>query len=184
MAARSGSRNNMPSRWTARLARILQAGRAETFSWESRMSVGVSFEMTPQLEMRPSAALVAQMELLALPAVELEQVVERELASNPALERVERSVCPGCGRLLSRAHCPWCARAPIRAARACAEPSAGLTLAAEPTPRQRLLVDVRLMLDDGDHALAEYLVGNLDEHGFLESGFAEAAVDLGADVAT
>jgi DNA-directed RNA polymerase specialized sigma54-like protein len=53
------------------------------------VAVTQSLELTPQLAMRPSPTLLAFVEMLALPAVELDELVERELAENPALERAD-----------------------------------------------------------------------------------------------
>jgi DNA-directed RNA polymerase specialized sigma54-like protein len=47
-----------------------------------------ALETLPQLTLRPSPALITATALLAVPSFELEQAVERELAENPALERV------------------------------------------------------------------------------------------------
>ena len=51
------------------------------------------------------------MALLSLPTSELQQQVEAELASNPALEMVDEKRCPSCQRLLpGNAVCPVCSR--------------------------------------------------------------------------
>ena len=61
------------------------------------VTVRPTLDLTPRLDVRVSPALVASTELLALPVPDLEQLVERALAGNPALERVDRPACPGCG---------------------------------------------------------------------------------------
>src|SRR5258708_36239306 len=61
-----------------------------------------------QMEQRPAATLVAFASLLALPSMELEQVVHQELANNPALELVEADVCPRCGNMRNDGICYFC----------------------------------------------------------------------------
>src|SRR4051794_33331593 len=97
----------------------------------------------PQLAMRPSPALLAYVEMLALPAVALDALVERELAANPALER-DFSRGPR--------HAGWEAR----------------EIAAPSSPRQQLAGDVAATLPARDRHLAEYVVGSLDERGLLD----------------
>jgi RNA polymerase sigma-54 factor len=51
------------------------------------------------------------MSLLELPAVELRQKIENALANNPALEMVEQTHCPNCGRpMQGHGSCPVCFR--------------------------------------------------------------------------
>jgi len=51
------------------------------------------------------------MTLLELTTAELRQRIEAELSSNPALELIEETRCPGCGRILSeRKLCPLCSQ--------------------------------------------------------------------------
>lgn len=57
-----------------------------------------------------------------------------------------------------------------------------LTLVAfEASMTEQLLADLMVSLPDEDHPIAEYLVGNLDEQGFLSCTVASAAVQLGVD---
>ena len=141
----------------------------------------LSLSMAPQVELRANAALVASMELLALPAAELEELVEQELAANPALERLESPQCRSCGAPLEGGRCLDCA--PRR--------QAGAELPerespSEPTLADALLADLRLQLAQRDQRIASYLVGSLDEHGFLRAELDEVAAALDvptADVA-
>lgn len=58
-----------------------------------------------------TAHLAQTMTLLSLNAAELRQKIESELASNPALELSETTVCPTCHkRLPERGPCPLCSR--------------------------------------------------------------------------
>jgi RNA polymerase sigma-54 factor len=129
--------------------------------------------MTRQLAMRPSRTLVAAMQLLALPSVQLDELVERELSANPALERADRSSCPSCGAELAGQRCPACARERPRAV----APSP-VAVQAEPTLAETLRCDVRLQLSTADQPIAEYLLGCLDEHGFVDAEVDEVAATL------
>ncbi len=58
-----------------------------------------------------SAHLAQTMTLLALTADELQQKVESELSTNPALELLEERRCPMCKRLLPpKGSCPICSQ--------------------------------------------------------------------------
>ncbi|MGD0708859.1 MAG: hypothetical protein ABSA51_10445, partial [Anaerolineaceae bacterium] len=58
-----------------------------------------------------TAHLAQTMTLLALPVDELEEQIESELASNPALELSEERRCPQCKRLLpEHGPCSVCSR--------------------------------------------------------------------------
>ncbi|HEX2032693.1 MAG TPA: hypothetical protein VHS99_00785, partial [Chloroflexota bacterium] len=56
-------------------------------------------------------------------------------------------------------------------------------VAAEPTLQEHLLRELGAVLAPAQLAIAEFLVGNLDERGFLECSVAEAARALGVDEA-
>jgi RNA polymerase sigma-54 factor len=136
-----------------------------------------SMIMAPQVVLRVNAAVVASMQLLALPSAELETLVERELAANPALERAEESHCRACGAPLSRAACPDCAprrrHDPELVDRA---PAAEATLA------EALFAELRLDLSERDRPVAAYLVGSLDERGFLDTDVEEVASLLAVSI--
>ena len=64
-------------------------------------------ELRPQI----TAHLAQTMSLLQMPATEIRQKIRTELANNPALEVVEDSRCPSCGRILSTSGpCPLCSQ--------------------------------------------------------------------------
>jgi RNA polymerase sigma-54 factor len=104
--------------------------------------------------MRPSPALLAYVEMLTLPAFALETLIERELADNPALERVETA-----GTWIETGDVP-----------------------AASSPREQLLADVVVGLPSDDRRLAEYIVGSLDERGLLDLDDADLARALGVEV--
>ncbi len=66
-----------------------------------------SHELRPQI----TAHLAQTMSLLQMPATEIRQKIRTELANNPALEIVEDSRCPSCGRTQAApGPCPVCSQ--------------------------------------------------------------------------
>jgi RNA polymerase sigma-54 factor len=98
-------------------------------------------------ELRPSAALVAYAQLLAVSSGEVERLIERELSENPALERAESAPQP---RMPG-----WTAASAPR------EP------ADEPGVLAQLARDARASLPNADHPALDFLLGSIDDHGFL-----------------
>jgi RNA polymerase sigma-54 factor len=125
--------------------------------------VGLHLAIAPRLAMRPSPALVASIEILALSSAELERAIERELDRNPAIEPLS----PRPPRIPGLA--------PPRA------PAIGLP--DEPDERERLARDAALALPRADRALAEHLAASLDERGRLEGGPERVAAELGVPLA-
>lgn len=65
------------------------------------------------VDVRPTitAHLAQTMSLLELSALELQEKIEAELSSNPALDLIEGRYCPTCQRpLIDTIHCPICSR--------------------------------------------------------------------------
>src|SRR4051812_46781823 len=134
--------------------------------------------MAPRIALEVSPAQIAFSEMLALPCVAMETLVERELCANGALERLEAGECPIC-RGAWRPRCPVCA-APGR--------REGVTgdardVAAPDPDADALLRAVRVELEAADAALAEALVDDLDQHGLLDRSCAEVAEELGVSEA-
>jgi RNA polymerase sigma-54 factor len=126
----------------------------------------MAFELSMQgrqlLELRPTAALVAYAQLLAVPSGEVERLVERELLDNPALEHAEPASAPA-PRLPG-----WVAEA------APSEP------ADEPGLLAQLGRDARASLPREDHAALDFLLGSIDDRGFLTVDPEVAAHAVGA----
>ncbi|MEW6718646.1 MAG: hypothetical protein AB1345_14240 [Chloroflexota bacterium] len=62
-----------------------------------------------ELKQQATAHLAQTMALLMMPAPELQQQIEAQLAANPALELIQEKRCPYCNRVLPREHpCPVC----------------------------------------------------------------------------
>jgi RNA polymerase sigma-54 factor len=111
------------------------------------MTFELSTEGRLRLELRPTAALVAYAQLLAISSREVERLVARELRDNPALEHAEPSPPP---RLPG-----WVAEPAPR------EP------ADEPGFLAQVTRDARASLPREDHAALDFLLGSIDDRGFL-----------------
>jgi RNA polymerase sigma-54 factor len=153
-------------------------------------------------EQQPSQWLVMATQILAASSPDLKLLIEQEVADNPALELEEHPHCLTCGRALQGPSCQECgSRGLTPAANASSSsyddlaPSPGSTSAAGsaddafdasgyvPTPvslADILMHALQAELPAADTPIIEYLVGNLDEHGYLRSSVEEAARTLGA----
>jgi len=149
---------------------------------------------------RVSARLVAANYILELSSMELQQAISTELNDNPALELIDVPTCPVCGTELQGSICPRClqrqkgdvlptmpteggyeeqSHQPVGATDEEFDP---LTLvAAEETLAERLLSDLGSLLDAEDMLIAEFLVGSLDDKGYLSCTADEAANELGVE---
>src|SRR6476620_5494840 len=153
----------------------------------------ISLEMNAEQTLRVSPTLIAVNQRLALSSLELQAAIKQEADENPALEIQERQTCNFCGEVLMHGVCAACSRRNYKAdprsntggdysQDMLPEPGgaggfSGLPVeddfdpvalvAAEPTMRERLMNDLSSALPSSEHVIAEYLVGNLDERGFL-----------------
>jgi RNA polymerase sigma-54 factor len=163
-----------------------------------------SLDQTPDVyqEMRPrvSARLVAASTMLELSAMALQQAIAQELAENPALEADEITTCEVCGTPLQGSICPTCLRlqrqelpsevAELRdddlvhlSGRADDEDFDPLvTVAGQETLAERLTSELGSILPRGDRQIAEQLIGNLDERGYLGCSVEEIADTLGVEL--
>ena len=141
-----------------------------------------------------TAHLAQTMTLLSLTTEELQQEIDSELASNPALEMVEERRCPTCHRLLSdHGKCPVCS---LPANLNSEEPVVFLsprdefiskkdyvdtTMDEEPFAPEveelpaYVLKQIAPDLDQNQRALAAYLLTHLDEDGLLTTTLMEVA---------
>jgi RNA polymerase sigma-54 factor len=167
-------------------------------------------EMTHELvlgqQLKISPRLIQANHILGLSSLELQRFIQQETYENPALEVTEEATCPVCGTVLLDTTCHNCATprpvatpVPSDSSEAYFEEptwergAAGgrddefdlLSLvAAQMTLSERLLLDLRgLVTEPGHQAIGEFLVGNLDENGWLYCSVGEAAAVLGVDEA-
>lgn len=141
--------------------------------------------MMPEMGMRVTPALLNLAQLLALPSMDLQQLVQQELTENPALEEVEtyESACGRCGSLVIDGICLNCASGDAvnegPPARRDEEIDPLLFVAAPRSLTETLLQDLYASLPELDHPIALALVGNLDERGFLAEEIDVIADGLG-----
>jgi len=124
--------------------------------------------LEPQTIVSPQVVLTS--EILQLPAADLEERIFQELAENPALEGTESFHCIRCGMPVAEGQrlCYYCTRrAEEGNGRSKQQSDVGAWVPARITLEQHLLAQLRLLLPDSLHSLAELVVGYLDEHGFL-----------------
>lgn len=142
-------------------------------------------------EMRPwvSPSLIEANYILSLSQQELQNVIETEMAQNPALEIEDRSTCPACETVLEGSFCPTCRAGQDSLVQTESldsmddnlEPPASNTSLREDDPEfdpmtlvassvsilEQIHLDVRMTLDEHEHDVAAYLIESLDERGFL-----------------
>ncbi len=144
-------------------------------------------------EQQPSQWLVMATQILGLSSQDLATLIQQEATDNPALEVEEHPYCPTCGRALQGSRCLECwSRGPASAPTERqslyddAVPWAGSTsddtafdpsmyLQASVSLADTLMQALQAELPAEESPIIEYLVGNLDEHGYLRSGAADAA---------
>jgi RNA polymerase sigma-54 factor len=145
----------------------------------------------------PTGWLIAANEVLALSSADLQLFIHEEQISNPALEVEDRPVCPNCGRALHTQHCPHCQDYsspagpgpidtplvdegtlwPVSASSGTADEwTDPITLVpARVDLKEHLQMQMHLQLPAQDAPLIEYLVGSLDEDGYLGCTIEEVA---------
>jgi len=150
--------------------------------------------MVPHMGMKVSPRLVAASYILELSSLELQQVINEELADNPALELIEKATCGVCGSVLQGSICPRCLSqqkieergdeadypeeyfSHYSASGSSDEDFDPLSqVAAQMTIAERLMGELQAMLAKEDIPIAEFLVGSLDDSGYLKCTVEEAA---------
>jgi RNA polymerase sigma-54 factor len=143
------------------------------------LSFTLELAMVPRFGLEVSPALVAFGEMLMLPYTAMQSVIEDELRSNEALERLDPGECPICRGAL-RTHCPVCS-VPANGGGADHRFAGATEVAEAESDAQALLRAVRLETSTADAAIVEYLIDNLDRHGFLDRSCEQLAAELGVD---
>jgi RNA polymerase sigma-54 factor len=159
-------------------------------------------EFTPSQTLKVSPRLVAANYILELSSQELQQQIATELSENPALELVEIPTCRVCGTELQGSICPRCIQtqksgsastygsdgrgysyddspADSRNRGGDEEEFDPLTrVASEQTLAEKLLMDMGAALPEEDMPIAEYLVGSLDEKGYLSIKIEDVSYEM------
>jgi len=148
---------------------------------------------------RVSPRLVAANHILELSSLDLQAQIENELNDNPALERVDVPMCQTCGSEMIGSICPVCIQRQkndlpedssdwyerdyqAREYVAADDEFDPLTrVASEETLAEKLLSDLRPLIDQRDLPIAELLVGSLDDKGYLSWSIQDVAVQLDVD---
>lgn len=167
------------------------------------ISMDVGFEQSA----RVSPTLIAVNHVLALSSQELQNLIKQEAEENPAFDITEHLTCTMCGEVLKNGLCLNCARNNTTSPGASnqsddfgygastykdddADNSYSPALeddefdpvslvAAEPTMRERLMLDLRSTLDEDGFEIADYLLGSFDDKGFLSGTIDDIASELG-----
>lgn len=154
------------------------------------MDMTMGMNLLPQQQMKASPALIALNNMLVLSTLELQQLIQQELEENPALEQLENeeTLCGRCGRPLSGATCIYCLHEDLKLAEAEREDASIsatddefdplLAIAAPISLQETVQRDLHITLPPSEHPIADYLVGSLDEQGFLDASVDEIAALL------
>jgi RNA polymerase sigma-54 factor len=173
------------------------------------MTMELDFQQTQspyfgeQQSVRVSHRLVASSSMLELSSQELQQAIAQELHDNPALEVVDIPTCRVCGTDMQGSICPRCIQrqkvdshtsyefdpnsstydgVPDNHASDDDDFDPFTRVAAEQTLSEKLMADMGAVLPEADLPIVEYLIGSLDDKGYLSVKVEDVAFDLDADV--
>ena len=155
----------------------------------------MDLRLLPQQQLKVTPKQIAANYILQLSSLELQDVINQELEENPALDLDETQICPLCGNPLTGRVCLNCFGAGKPGTLSQyndSEPLEGTSLMArdeeegdefdpivraeaEQTLAEYLSWNVRVLLPKRLHTIAEYLIGNLNENGYLEVSLEDAA---------
>jgi len=151
---------------------------------------GLGVEVSPQVAPRMVPKLMAVNAVLVLPLPQLLARIEEELSTNPAIERVARP-CPHCGAESEGPVCQRCGRPVDRflfhldsrapKPRPVDEEEDLLSrLPQEVSLSQHLQMSLAASSLSGvERSIGEYLIGSLDERGFLDCNLQQVAIKFG-----
>lgn len=142
--------------------------------------------------------LIMANNVLQLSAMELQQTIEQELAENPALEVPEEDPCENCDQPKTLCiDCPFKKQVstedfdlsvyeleqPLEFAADGEEGENDIigNLRAEVTLQEHLMDLIRSLLPSDQQEIAEYIISNINDSGYLEGTIEEIAHDLGRD---
>jgi len=158
--------------------------------------------LLPQQQMKVTPKQIAANYILQLSSMELQDAINQELEENPALDLDEVQVCPLCGNPLTGRICLTCfGTGKLSGAQQYqdTEPLEGTSLMqrddddeefdpivraeAEQTLAEYLSWNVRVQVSQRLHHVVEYLIGNLNDNGYLEGTIEDAAAATKVSVA-
>ncbi|MCS6858954.1 MAG: RNA polymerase factor sigma-54 [Abditibacteriales bacterium] len=155
-----------------------------------------------KLVQRPDVRLLMTNTILQMTALELVQRIEQELQENPALELADEAVCPACQAVMMGDDCANCG---YRADREpplnewglpreylSALPSSQasddeiedptMNIATPFTLHEHLRWQAQMELSGEQWEVADYLIGCINDDGYLEGDLGDIAARLGVDV--
>ncbi len=155
----------------------------------------MDIRLQPQLQQKVTPKQIAANYILQLSSMELQDVVNDELEQNPALDLDEQHTCPLCGAELTGRVCLRCFGNGTRGQQATYmqdnDPLEGTNLMqrdddddefdpiaraeSEQTLAEHVSWQMRVLLPRRLHAVAEHIIGNLNELGYLEVPLEEIA---------
>lgn len=170
----------------------------------------ISIDMGFEQSARVSPTLIAVNHVLALSSQELQHLIKQEAEENPAFDITEHLTCTICGDVLKNGVCLNCVRNNATSPGATNQTDDfgyGTStyrdddvdnsyspmleddefdpvslVAAEPTMRERLMLDLRSALEEADFQIADYLLGSCDDKGFLTGTIDDIAQALGVSL--
>ncbi len=154
----------------------------------------MDLRLLPQQQLKVTPKQIAANYILQLSSMELQNVINQELDENPALDLDELHVCPLCGNPLTGRVCLNCfgntAKNSLQQYQE-NEPLEGTNLTqrddeddefdpivraeSEQTLAEYLSWNVRVIIPRGLYAIAEYLIGNINDSGYLDVRLEDAA---------
>ncbi|MDE3112357.1 MAG: RNA polymerase factor sigma-54 [Chloroflexota bacterium] len=162
----------------------------------------MDIRLLPQQQLKVTPKQIAANYILQLSSIELQEVIDQELEENPALDLEEVQVCPLCGGELQGRVCVRCFGTGSKPTHTLYtqedEPLEGTNLMvrdeddeefdpiaraeAETTLAEYLNWNVRVLLPKRLHKVAEEIVGDLNDMGYLEVKLEEVANAAGVSV--
>src|ERR1700726_4451351 len=170
---------------------------------ELELDIGQDYSANQTQKVSPR--LVGANYILELSSQELQQQISTELSENPALELIETPTCRVCGTELQGSICPRCIQHQKTASSSPYGPEGHTSpyddvpegrsrgsddedfdpltrVASEQTLAEKLMSDMGAVLPEEDLIIAEYLIGSLDEKGYLSVKVEDVAFALDADL--
>ena len=162
----------------------------------------MDLKLLPQQQLKVTPKQIAANYILQLSSLELQDVINQELSENPALDLEEVQACPLCGQPLTGRVCVNCFGIGTRPYKGGddveTEPLEGTSLMqrdeeedeldpivraeAEQTLAEYLSWNARVLLPAHLQPVVEYIIGNLNDNGYLEIPLEEIAKTMKVSV--
>jgi RNA polymerase sigma-54 factor len=150
-------------------------------------------QLLPTTQTRVTPKQIVANRILAMSSVDLQQAIAQELEENPALELLEEDTCPICGGPTFGGTCPNCSpvtddmttpdQLDAGSSAARDDPDADDPIAraeAAFTLQEHLDWSLRTILPHELHPLVAWVIGEIDDNGFLTASDEAIAAESGA----